>query len=236
MNQKELAVIVPSYNEEKALPNTLKELLTEYGQEQVIVVNDGSTDETSRLARETGVTVIDLPDNMGIGVAMQTGYRYAAGKGFRFALQCDGDGQHNPKDIPLLIEKMEETGADMVIGSRFVDGSAGGFKSFFFRRVAIRYLSTWLKLLTGKTVRDITSGFRLVNRKGLEIFAEVYPFDYPEPESIVLLQNYGCSIVETPVTMRERQGGISSIGILGGVYYLVKVTIGLSIMKLRGTS
>jgi hypothetical protein len=236
MNIKELAIIVPSYNEEKALPRTLQELLTDYGQEQVIVVNDGSSDETSRLAREAGVVVIDLPDNMGIGIAMQTGYRYASEKGFRFALQCDGDGQHNSKDIPLLTKKMEETGADMVIGSRFIDNSAEGFKSFFFRRVAISYLSMCLRLLTGKRVRDITSGFRLVNRKGLEIFAEVYPFDYPEPESIVLLQNYGCSVVETPVTMRERQGGVSSIGLFGGVYYLVKVTIGLSIVKLRGSS
>ena len=236
MNINEIAIIVPAYNEEKSLPNTLKEILTDYRKEQVIVVNDGSADETSRLARETGVIVLDLPDNMGIGVAMQTGYRYAANNGFQYALQCDGDGQHNPKDIPILTKKMEETGAEMIIGSRFIDGSAEGFKSFFFRRVAIRYLSWWLRLLTGKRVRDITSGFRLVNRKGLEVFAEVYPFDYPEPESIVLLQNYGCTVLETPVTMRERQGGVSSIGLFAGVYYIVKVTIGLSIVKLRGNS
>lgn len=235
MNRNEIAILVPCYNEEKALPETLDELLALFEKGRIIVINDGSSDSTSEVARKHRVKVIDLAANMGIGVAMQTGYRFAAEKGFGFAVQCDGDGQHRAEEIQLLIKRMEETDADMVVGSRFVDKSVKGFKSLFIRRIAIRYLSLLVKALTGIKIYDVTSGFRIVNRRVIQIFAQNYPFDFPEPESLILLKSHGCRIVETPVSMRERRGGISSIGLFSAVYYMVKVTIGLAITRLRGT-
>ncbi len=233
MNGNDILVIVPAYNEEKALPATLDELSRLNPQPKVLVVNDGSADRTSEVARSAGVTVIDLPANMGIGVAMQTGYRYAVQNGFALSVQCDGDGQHRPEQIGVLLKKMGETGADMVIGSRFVESGGDGFQSFFLRRQVIRFLSVWIWALTGVRVYDVTSGFRLCNGRATAIFARDYPFDYPEPEAIVLLGRYGLRVGETAVSMRERQGGVSSIGFFPGIYYVVKVSIGLLVTRLR---
>ncbi len=234
MSYEKTAIIVPAYNEEKALPKTLDELCGIFDKRRIIVVNDGSEDSTSHIANNAGVNVIDLPSNMGIGVAMQTGYRFVLEKGFKYAVQCDADGQHPPDQIKLLSDRMEETGADMVIGSRFVDKSSGGFKSLFLRRLAIGFFSDWISLITkGVRVHDVTSGFRLANERTLRIFADDYPFDYPEPESIILLTMHGCRIAETPVAMRERQGGVSSIGFFAGIYYIIKVTLGLLLTRLR---
>ena len=233
MNSAELVVLVPAYNEEKALPGTLEELRREFDASRIVVINDGSRDATPELARKAGVRVIDMPTNMGIGVTMQTGYRFAMRNRFNYAVQCDADGQHRPDEINLLIREMENSGADMVIGSRFIDPAAAGFKSFFFRRQAIRFFSGWINLLTGFKVHDATSGFRLVNRRLMEIFAADYPFDYPEPESIILAARKGLKVVEVPVEMRSRQGGVSSIGFLTGFYYMVKVTLGLLLTRVR---
>jgi len=229
----DILVIVPAYNEESSLPNVLRELTMIFSPGNVLVVNDGSSDATSALARSAGVEVIDLPMNMGIGVAMQTGYKFAKERDFAKAVQCDADGQHPPGQIGLLTRKMEETGADMVIGSRFLDGGTGGFKSSFMRRQGINFFSSWIKIIAGIRVYDVTSGFRLCNRRVIEIFAEEYPFDYPEPEAIVLLKRMGGRIAETPVQMRERQGGESSIGFFAGMYYAVKVSLGLLVRRLR---
>jgi len=234
MNKESVAVIVPCFNEEEGLPQTLDEILAHFSPENIIVVNDGSKDHTPYVAKKKNVVLISLPINMGIGIAMQTGYRYALQNGFLFAVQCDGDGQHPPDKIEALLKKMNELNADMVLGSRFVDDSVEGFKSFAIRRIGIKYLSFLINVITGKKIYDVTSGFRLVNRKVMEIFSNRYPFDYPEPESIVLLDNHGVQIAETPVSMRERKGGISSITAIKGIYYMVKVTIGLLVTKLRG--
>ncbi len=213
---------------------TLQELFAIFDKSRIVVINDGSDDSTSRIAHNAGVNVIDLPANMGIGVAMQTGYRFALEKGLKYAVQCDADGQHPPDQIELLAAEMEKTGADMVIGSRFVDKSSGGFKSHFLRRIGISFFSDWISLITkGVRVHDVTSGFRLVNERVMRIFADDYPFDYPEPEAIVLLTMHGCTIAETPVAMRERQGGVSSIGFFAGIYYIIKVTLGLLLTRLR---
>ncbi|MBI5178296.1 MAG: glycosyltransferase family 2 protein [Nitrospinae bacterium] len=228
-----MLVIVPAFNEEKALPGTLAELLRLYPRAQVLVVNDGSADGTSAVARRAGVRVVDLPVNMGIGVAMQTGYRFAREHGFSRAVQCDGDGQHPPAQIAVLEETMDRTGSAMVIGSRFVESGKEGFKSLFMRRQVIRFFSRWILLLCGVRVYDVTSGFRLVNEKAIAIFARDYPFDYPEPEAIVLLSRHGLAVAEAPVAMRERQGGVSSIGFFSGIYYVVKVSIGLLVTRLR---
>ena len=233
MNSSEVAILVPAYNEEKALPATLDSLKNSYDCSQIVVINDGSVDATPLTAREAGVRVIDMPVNMGIGVTMMTGYRFALANGFKYGLQCDADGQHRPDEIPLLIKKMEESGADMVIGSRFIDRDAAGFKSFFLRRLVIRFFSGWINLLTGFKVHDVTSGFRLVNEPVMKLFAEEYTFDFPEPESIILTARRGHKVVEVPVAMRKRQGGVSSIGFLTGIYYMVKVTLGLVLTRLR---
>mgnify|MGYP000122603668 CR=1 FL=1 len=233
MDSSEIAILVPAYNEEKALPGTLDSLKSSYNPSQIVVINDGSEDATPLSAREAGVRVIDMPVNMGIGVTMQTGYRFALRNGFKYALQCDADGQHRPEEIPLLIREMESSGADMVIGSRFVDRKAAGFKSLFLRRQVIRFFSGWINMLTGFKVHDVTSGFRLVNRRIMELFAEEYTFDFPEPESIILTARRGHKVVEVPVTMRSRQGGVSSIGLFTGLYYMVKVTLGLVLTRLR---
>jgi len=227
-----ILVIVPAYNEEKALPALLRELAEVVPPRHTLVINDGSSDCTSSAARRAGVEVVDLPLNMGIGVAMQTGYKFAQRRGFQFAVQCDADGQHVPAQITMLLEKMRETGADMVIGSRFI-GDEDGFKSSFVRRQFIGYFSWWIHLISGVRVFDVTSGFRLCNRKAIELFAEEYPFDYPEPEAIVLVHQSGLGVAETPVRMRERQGGVSSIGFFAGAYFVVKVSIGLLVRRLR---
>ncbi len=236
MASKKTAVLVPCFNEETALPELLAELLSKFSAKTIVVINDGSTDSTPKIASAHGVKLINLPVNMGIGVAMQTGYRYALRNGFDYAVQCDGDGQHRADEIILLKKAMEATGADMVVGSRFVDKNVAGFKSYIARRAVIRYLSLIINAVTGMKIYDVTSGFRMANKKVIEIFAENYPFDYPEPEALVLLKNYRLKIAETPVSMRERIGGVSSIGFLNGVYYIVKVTIGLAVTRLRGTN
>jgi hypothetical protein len=233
VESQEIAILVPAYNEEAALPGTLDELKREFEANQIVVINDGSEDATSEAARRAGVRVLDMPSNMGIGVTMQAGYMFALRKGFEYAVQCDADGQHRPDEIPLLTREMESSGADMVIGSRFVDRNAAGFKSLFLRRQAIRFFSGWINLLTGFKVHDATSGFRLINRRLMEIFAGEYPFDYPEPESIILAARRRLKVVEVPVAMRRRQGGVSSIGFLTGIYYMVKVTLGLVLTRLR---
>lgn len=233
MKLEDIIVLVPAYNEEKALPATLAQLAELFAVSRIVVINDGSTDATSTVARRAGVRIIDMPVNKGIGVAMQTGYRFALREGFKYAIQCDGDGQHPPREIPRIRGEMESKGADMVIGSRFVDKRRAGFKSFIFRRVAIRFFSGWINILTGLRIHDVTSGFRLVNAKIIQLFAEEYPFDYPEPESIILLTRKRFKVVETPVSMRARQGGVSSIGFFASLYYMVKVTLGLALTKLR---
>ncbi len=171
-----------------------------------------------------------LPINMGIGGAVQTGYRYARDNGYDIAVQIDGDGQHDVGFLENMIRYMEEEEADCVIGSRFVKKE--GFQSSGLRRIGIRFLSITGWLLTGVRLKDITSGYRLVNRRFIRIFAEDYPADYPEPEAMVITAVHGGKIREYPVVMREREGGISSITLKKSVYYMVKVTIAMLIRRL----
>lgn len=225
-------IIVPAYNEEQALPATLAELTRHFPPENILVVNDGSTDGTGAAAKKAGVRVVNLPVNMGIGVAMQTGYKFAARNGFTAAVQCDGDGQHPAGQIAALLAALAD-GTNLVVGSRFIHANREGFKSLFVRRQVIRYFSHLIALLAGVRVWDVTSGFRAADRAVIEIFSGDYPFDYPEPEALVLLARHSRRIVEVPVTMRERQGGVSSIGLFAGLYYVVKVTMGLLVQRLR---
>ncbi|MBI3795028.1 MAG: glycosyltransferase family 2 protein [Nitrospinae bacterium] len=231
-----MLVIVPAYNEEASLKALLRELFEIFPPERVLVVNDGSTDNTSAVARGEGANVIDLPLNMGIGVAMQTGYKFAKENGCSHAVQCDADGQHVPSNMRLLADEMSRAGSDLVIGSRFLGGGKTGFQSSYVRRRFINFFSWWINVLVGMRVYDVTSGFRLCNDKAIRLFAEEYPFDYPEPEAIILAIRAGLKVSETPTAMRERQGGVSSIGFFSGAYFVVKVSLGLLIRRLRRTN
>lgn len=231
-NAPRVLVIVPAYNEQDCIVETVRRI-KETGYDYV-VVNDGSKDDTLKLCRENGINVLDLPQNLGIGGAVQAGHKYAQHYGYDIDVQVDGDGQHDPSYIPQLV-KMIEDGADLAIGSRFVQ-ETDGFQSTWLRRVGITWLSGLLKLLTGKSVTDPTSGFRASGRRAIELFCENYPMDYPEPESIALALENGLSLSETPVNMLERQGGSSSIGGFSSVYYMIKVTLAIILVVWGGQS
>lgn len=229
-NMKSL-VIIPAYNESENIKNTVQTLMEKAPQFDYVVVNDHSKDDTLKILQENHINYINLPTNLGIGGAVQTGYQYAYENGYDMAVQVDGDGQHDPAYLKQLVETMQKEDADMVIGSRFINKE--GFQSTFARRVGINYFSHLIKQLTGKTITDPTSGFRLANRRVIALFAQDYPRDYPEPESIVALLKRGLKVVEAPVVMKERQGGQSSIRLQNSIYYMIKVTIAILIENMR---
>ena len=216
-------VIIPAYNEQECILNTVASIKA--AGYDYVVINDGSQDGTLRLCREHDVNILDLPQNLGIGGAVQAGHKYAQRFGYDIDIQVDGDGQHDPSYIPELV-KLIEGGASLAIGSRFLV-ETDGFQSTFMRRVGIRWLSFLLKLLTGKAVTDPSSGFRACNKDAIDLFCKSYPDDYPEPESIALAMKLGLPVREAPVQMIERQGGRSSIGVLSSVYYMIKVTLAI---------
>jgi glycosyltransferase involved in cell wall biosynthesis len=220
-----ILIIIPAYNEEGSVGEVVKEVKQYLPQVETLVVNDGSKDLTSEKAKASGAVVLDLPFNLGIGGAMQAGYRFAYEKDFDIAIQVDGDGQHDPKEVQKLLEVLKSQGVDMVIGSRFTGDSE--FKSSVMRRIGISILSKAISTIVGQKVTDPTSGFRAVSRKAIRLFALEYPQDYPEPESLVLLHKAGLKIRETPVQMKERVSGESSITTLRSVYYMVKVLLAI---------
>lgn len=245
--QRKILAIVPAYNEEGNIKDVINDIREAIPSCSIMVVNDYSTDATSAAAKETGCTmVIDLPCNLGIGGAVQTGFMYAHEKGYDLAVQIDGDGQHIPSELSKLIEKMNETGCDVVIGSRFLNDSSSNtssesdesdnFKSTRTRRAGIKLFAVLLKWLTGVQVTDATSGFRLYNRQSIKLLARHYPDDYPEPEAIVLLSRNGFKITEAPVFMKERQSGKSSITPFKSVYYMAKVVLSIFIANFRKRS
>ncbi|MCC7350862.1 MAG: glycosyltransferase family 2 protein [Phycisphaerales bacterium] len=216
-------VIVPVFNERDSvgkLVHRLRRSLPKFC--DVLVIDDGSTDDTVRQV-PAGTRVVPLPFNLGIGGAMQTGYRYAALNNYDLAVQVDGDGQHRPGDVCRLIEHLWSCDVDMVVGSRFLEPVK------FYHQTAIRKAGSWflralIRGLTGLNITDCTSGFRAANRRVIEAFAHWYPEDYPEPEVIVLLHRAGFKIDELAVRMRHRRTGQSSIRLINGVFYVLKVT------------
>jgi len=223
--QKNILVIIPAYNEEGSVEKVVEEIHTYIPQVEVLVVNDGSTDKTLERARTAGVNVLDLPFNLGIGGAMQAGYKFALEKKYDIAIQVDGDGQHDPKEIPKLLQALEEKEVDMVIGSRFIGDSE--FKSSMMRRVGISIFSRVISLIVGQKITDPTSGFRAANRRAIQLFAFDYPQDYPEPEVLVLLYKCGLKVAEVPIGMSKRYAGESSITKLRSIYYMVKVLLAI---------
>ncbi len=224
-------IIIPAYNESENILNTVKVIQEDAPDFDYVVINDCSRDNTLELMKENNINYVNLPVNLGIGGAVQTGYKYALENDYDVAVQVDGDGQHDPKYLKVLVDALEKNDADMVIGSRFINNE--GFQSTFMRRVGIVYFTRLIHLLTGKTITDPTSGFRMCNRKVIELFSKDYPRDYPEPESIVALLKRKMNVMEVPVQMKERQGGVSSINASKSVYYMIKVSLAILIENLR---
>lgn len=228
--QKRL-VIIPAYNEEASIINTVKSIQEKAEGFDYIVINDCSTDNTGQICEENKFNVIHLPQNLGIGGAVQTGYLYGYRNGYDVAVQVDGDGQHDPAFLTRMAEYMEDNQADMVIGSRFIEKK--GFQSSGMRRVGIRYFTGLIKVLTGVKVTDPTSGLRMVNREVMKFFSENYPKDYPEPESVVAILRRKKKVKEIPVVMKERAGGVSSISPKKSIYYMIKVSMAIVIECIR---
>jgi len=224
-NKQNILIIVPAYNEGSSVGKVIEEVHTHLPQAGVLVVNDGSTDLTSERARACGAMVLDLPFNLGIGGAMQAGYQYAYEKGYDIAIQVDGDGQHDPKEIDKLLKVLGEKKIDMAIGSRFIGDL--GYKSSTMRRVGISILSQVISMIVRQKITDPTSGFRAANRKAIQLFAFDYPQDYPEPEVVVLLHQCDLKMEEVPVGMSERYSGESSITKIRSIYYMVKVLLAI---------
>lgn len=223
-------IIIPAYNESGNIEKVVDNLIENYPQYDYVIINDGSTDHTEKICRKKHYQVLNLPINMGIGGAVQTGYCYARDNDYDVAVQIDGDGQHDVAYLAGMLEMIQNRQADVVIGSRFVEKE--GFQSSGVRRIGIRFLSAIGYVLTGVRVRDMTSGYRVVSRRFIKLFSEDYPSDYPEPEAMVIAAVHGGRILEFPVMMRERESGQSSITLKRSVYYMIKVTLAMLIRRL----
>ena len=221
----DVLVIVPVYNEAEALPAVLAELRAHAPTCDVVVVDDGSTDGTADVARAAGCVVVELTFNLGIGGAVQAGFKYALERGYTIAVQIDGDGQHRADEIAALLAPVRAGECEMSIGSRFLEGEE--YEGDLWRRVGTRFLSWICTVVTGRRITDATSGFRAFGPRALRYLASYYPADYPEPEAIVLLSRRGLEIREVSVRMRPRQAGHSSIYGLGVAYYMAKVSLAL---------
>ena len=225
--------IVPAYNEVGAIATTVRDIHTHSGFD-VLVIDDGSTDATSHVARAAGAEVIRHPFNLGIGGAVQTGYQYALENDYDVAVQIDGDGQHDARHIQELLGHLRsDRRLNLVTGSRFIEADGEGYKSSATRRIGIRLFARVLSLLVGRRITDPTSGFRMVDRRGIEIFARDYPHDYPEVEALLLLHFHKLEGDELPVRMRPRTSGVSSINAGRSVYYMIKVFLALFVGLLR---
>lgn len=220
-------VIIPAFNESETIADVVESVRTQTPGYDVLVVDDGSSDDTAAIARRAGANLIQLPYNMGIGSTVQTGYRYALQEGYDIAVQCDADGQHPVHQIKRIVAAVEEGKADLVIGSRYVADS--DYRPSFSRRVGKSLLSRLVNSVTGGGITDTTSGFRAMNRDVIGLFAQYYPDDYPEAEALVTVYKSGLKAVEVPVDMLQRQGGVSSISPRRAAYYIVKVSLAIFI-------
>lgn len=227
-----IVAVVPAFNEAGAIGRVVDEIRVTDPTIDVVVVDDASTDETSRVAADRGAIVLTLPFNVGIGGAVQTGLRYALEEGYEVAVRLDGDGQHDAGEIPKLLAPLERDEADIVVGSRFVDGS-GTYRPPFARRLGIRVFARMVSLLGGQRVTDTTSGFLALDRTGIELFAAEYPHDYPEVEATLVALRSGLRLAQVQVEMRERETGASSITFVRSLYYIVKVMLALLVASLR---
>ena len=215
--------IIPAYNEEKNIYKVVKAIKDNNNEFDVVVVNDGSKDNTELEAKRAGAKILNLSSNLGIGGAVQTGYLYALYNDYDAAVQIDGDGQHSSRDLERLAKELNESDADMVIGSRFICES--NYKPSVYRKLGIKYFSKLVSFLCNSSYYDTTSGYRIVNKVGISLFANYYPQDYPEVETIIYAVKSGLRVKEISVNMIKRQGGKSSITPIKSMYYMSKVTL-----------
>ena len=224
-------IIIPAFNEESNIEKTVTAIQKNAQGFDYVIINDCSGDNTRQICEENGYNIVNLPINLGIGGAVQTGYKYALEHGYDVAVQVDGDGQHDPEFLSTMAEHLMDNGLDMVIGSRFIEKE--GFQSSALRRIGIIFFSKLIKILTGTLITDPTSGLRMIGRNAMALFAVYYPRDYPEPESVVAVIQRGMKVEEIPVVMKEREGGVSSISLKKSVYYMIKVTLAIMIERIR---
>lgn len=238
VNNMKILIIIPAYNEEESILSTVQ-TINEYNihadtKLDYVVINDGSTDKTKQILEEYHINHVTLVHNLGIGGAVQTGYKYALENNYDIAIQFDGDGQHDINYVPNIVQPIIENKADFCIGSRFVDPTSSDFKSTGARRAGIKIICALIKLFAHKRIYDATSGFRAANQNAIKYLAKNYPTEYPEPESIVDLLRMGYRIEEVPVQMHERSGGVSSIRAWKSVYYMINVSLSIIIASMKG--
>lgn len=230
-NISRIIILIPSYNEAESLPSLLDEVLEVAPELDILVIDDGSTDNTRRVVAQKGVPCICLPCNIGVGGAVQAGFRYAYNCGYEYAIRIDGDGQHPPSEISKFIDCMNNSEADLIIGSRFLGDNS--YQNTVLRSYGIKVLALALSLICRKKVTDPTSGFQIANRKMLTFFAHIYPIDYPEPEALALISRQGYCFEEVPTFFRNRFAGKSTINGWGTLYYVFKVFLALIVDRLR---
>ncbi|MDR7091076.1 MULTISPECIES: glycosyltransferase family 2 protein [Cellvibrio] len=231
--RERILIIIPAYNEEKNIRKVVQSLQDTNSGYECLVINDGSKDNTQREAEANGLaTVIELPSNLGIGGAVQTGFKYALYQNYDYAIQFDGDGQHLASEIPKILSPLQHNDYDVCIGSRFIEKTLG-FQSTFMRRIGIRIFEIMNILLIKKRITDSTSGFRAYNKQAIAFLANNYPTDYPEPETVILLGKNDFRIREVSVEMVERQGGESSISGLKSAHYMIKVILAMLMTSQR---
>lgn len=226
---KRILVIIPAYNEAAAIENTVRAVREKAPGCDLMVINDGSTDETLHILQRGEIEHLNLRCNLGIGGCVQSGFLYACENGYDYAVQIDGDGQHDPAYILQIIEQMERDGVDLGIGSRYV--TKEGFQSSAARRAGITFLSKLIYLTCRARVKDVTSGYRVSSKKLIAYFANHYSDDYPEPDAIVMAVSNGFKVGEYPVIMHERTTGVSSIGAFKSIYYMIKVSLSIIMCK-----
>lgn len=238
MMLKKVLLIIPAYNEEENILKVYKNIVSYCNKKgnmkyDVIVINDGSTDDTEKIINKNNIPHIKLVHNLGIGGAVQTGYKYAYENDYDIAVQFDGDGQHDIMCVVDIIDPILKNESDFTIGSRFIDSSSSKFKSTTSRQIGIKIISKFIKFATGKKVYDTTSGFRACNKKIIEDFSRSYPLEYPEPITTTELLKKGYVLKEVPVSMNERTGGTSSIKAWKNVYYMINVCLSILLVGMR---
>lgn len=231
MNHGSLLIIIPAYNEQASIGEVIRQTNQALPGVPVLVIDDGSADATAAMARSAGARVLSLPHHLGLGGAVQAGYKLAFELGYDYVIRIDGDGQHDPRDIPKLLDTLQATGCQMVIGSRYMDGAAN--YTSFLRRLGVNFFRAVLRPILGKPVRDPTSGFVGVNREALLVFSRSFPLEYPEIEALVVLQRRAFRFEEVPVRVRPRIAGRSSITAVKSVYYILHVLLGVLVNILK---
>ena len=229
-----LLAIVPAFNEAESVAGTIADIHHHAPDFDVLVIDDGSTDDTGPVARAAGARVVRHPFNLGIGGAVQSGYQYARENDYDIAVQVDADGQHDARHIhDLLGHLARHPDLNMVTGSRFLADADEGYRSSASRRVGIRIFAGILSVVVRRRVTDPTSGFRMTDRRGIDLFARDYPHDYPEVEAVLMVHAHRLKSAEIPVRMRDRRAGRSSINSTRSVYYMIKVLLAVFVGLLR---